>query len=67
MGIFRSGVFQAVRVRSLKDLKDAENSVERGEIVEVVLAMDTMYIIRTKNGREMLVSKTDFEETSDEP
>ncbi|MEO5668521.1 MAG: hypothetical protein ABIR96_10715 [Bdellovibrionota bacterium] len=61
MSIFRSGFVQALQVRSLKDIQDGESSIEAGELYDIVLDMPTMYVIRGKDGRDILVPKESFE------
>jgi len=67
MAIFRSGVLDILRVRSLKRFEQGETVLEAGEIYDVVLNMDTVYIIRDKDGNEVLVPKESFEVAGQDP
>lgn len=61
MLIFRSGVVEALQVRCIKEVEENGLTLKEGEIFEVVLAMDTMYVIRTPTGQDALVRKEAFE------
>jgi hypothetical protein len=61
MSIFRSGIVEALQVRCIKEVQENGLTLKEGEIFEVVLAMDTMYVIRTATGQDALVRKESFE------
>ena len=61
MSIFRSGIVEAIQVRCIKEVQENGLTLKEGEIFEVVLAMDTMYVIRTPAGQDALVRKESFE------
>lgn len=67
MAIFRSGILDVLRVRSLRRFEQGETILEAGEIYDVVLSMDTVYIIRDKDGKEVLVPKESFEVARQDP
>jgi hypothetical protein len=61
MSIFRSGVVEALQVRCIKEVQENGLTLKEGDVFEVVLAMDTMYVIRTPTGQDALVRKESFE------